>query len=77
MPAEGHVPTGIADVNHRAHDLEIGAHQVDDDAEGARMVDQRIEIWRPLDCLDDVEGVLLAGLGVGLAVSGNHLVGSG
>ena len=42
--------------------------------EGARMVDQRIEIRGPLDCLDDVEGVLLAGLGMGLAVFGDYLV---
>ena len=42
MPVERHVPTGIADVDHRAHNLEIGTHQVDDDAEGVRMVDKRM-----------------------------------
>ena len=41
------------------------------------MVNQRIEIRGLLNCLDDVEGVLLEGLGVGLAVLDDHLVGSG
>lgn len=30
-----------------------------------------------LDRLDDVEGVLLAGFGVGLTIFGDHLVGRG
>lgn len=43
VPLEGHVRIGAADVDRRPHDLEIGPHQVEDDAEGPRMIDQGIE----------------------------------
>ena len=40
VPGEGHLAASIADVEHRAHDLEIGPQQIDNDAEGLRMVEQ-------------------------------------